>query len=118
MHLADGSAYDIDGAGDICLLLPSGASYTLRHVRYVPGLRQSLISVRQLQDSGCRVVLGEHSFQMHCGSLVIARGARCGMLYPLHVDHLRDGVVSVIMQPGRERESRRSLLLTCCRMLV
>ena len=76
VHLdADGSAYAIAGAGDICLLLPSGASFTLCHVRYVPGLRQSLISVRQLQDSGCRIVLGEHSFQMHCGSLVIAEGS-------------------------------------------
>ena len=48
------------------LLLPSGASFTLRHVQYVPGQRQSLISARQLQDSGYHIVLGEHSFQMHC----------------------------------------------------
>ena len=48
VHLADGSAYDIAGAGDVCLSLPSGASYTLRHVRYVPEITQSLISMRQL----------------------------------------------------------------------
>ena len=62
VQMVDSSVYDIEGAGDVCMSLPSGASYTLRHVRYVPGLRQSLISVRQLQDSGCQVLLGEQSF--------------------------------------------------------
>ena len=47
LHL-HGSVYEIAGAGDVCLSLPSGASFTLRHVRYVPELRQSLILVRQL----------------------------------------------------------------------
>ena len=55
MHL-HGSMYEIAGVGDICLSLPSGALYTLRHVRYVPDLGgQSLISVRQLFDSGCHM---------------------------------------------------------------
>ena len=107
VHLTDGSAYDIEGAGDVCLSLPSGASYTLRHVRYVPGLSQSLISVRQLQDSGCHVVLGEHSFQMHCGSLVIARGAWSGLTYLMHVSEVRDGMVSITLQPCRERQTTR-----------
>ena len=44
---------------------------------------------------------------MHCGLLVIARGAKSGMVYPLHVSHVRDGAVSVILQPCREREMRR-----------
>ena len=35
MHL-HGSAYEIAGAREVCLSLPNGASYTLRHVRYVP----------------------------------------------------------------------------------
>ena len=61
---ADGSAYDIHGAGDVCLSLPSGASYMLRHVRYVPRLNQSLISVRKLQDCGCHVLLREQCFQV------------------------------------------------------
>ena len=107
VRLADGSAYDIQGAGDVCLSLPSGASYTLRHVRYVPGLSQSLISVRQLQDSGCRVLLREQCFQVQCGSLVIARGARCGLVYPMHVSEVRDGVVSCTTLTCHRRETRR-----------
>ena len=53
VRLTDGSVHDIVGAGEVRLSLPSGASYMLRHVRFVPGLRQSLISVGQLQASGC-----------------------------------------------------------------
>ena len=63
MHL-HGSVYEIAGAEDICLSLPSGVLYTLCHVRYVPDLGgQSLISVRQLFDSGYHVLLAEHPFR-------------------------------------------------------
>ena len=48
VQLADGSAYDIEGAGDVCMSLPSGALLTLCHVHYIPGLSQILISVSQL----------------------------------------------------------------------
>ena len=41
MQMVDGSVYDIEGAGDVCMSLPSGASYMLQHVCYVPGLRVS-----------------------------------------------------------------------------
>ena len=47
-------------------------------------------------------MLTEQQFRMHQGSLVIARGARLGRCYPMHVDHVRDGTVSVSMQPCRE----------------
>ena len=106
VQLADGSAYDIEGVGDICMFLPSGALLTLRYVRYVPGLNQSVILVSQLQSSGHRVLLGEWSFQMHWGSLVMARGARSGLVYPLHISDTRDDVVSVYLQPCMERETR------------
>ena len=33
VQMVDGSVYDIEGAGDVCMSLPSGASYMLRHVR-------------------------------------------------------------------------------------
>ena len=106
MHL-HGLVYEIEGAGDVCMSLPSGASYTLRHVRYVPGLRQSLISIRQLQDSGCQVLLGEQSFQMRCGSLVIARGDRSCLIYPLYVSEVQDDVVLIELLTCSQRETRR-----------
>ena len=107
VHLADGSAYDIAGAGDVYLSLPSGASYTLRHVRYVPEIGQSLISMRQLADYGCHVSLREQSFQMRCGSLVIARGDRSGLISPLYVSEVHDGLVSIMLLTCGARETRR-----------
>ena len=56
VHLTDGSVHGIAGVGDVRLSLPSGASYLLRHVRYVPNLRVSLISIGQLRDCGCRIL--------------------------------------------------------------
>ena len=108
VHLADGSAHDIVGAGDVRLSLPSGASFILRDVRHVPSLTQSLISVRQLRDSGCHVALGANCFQICQGCLVVARGVTDGDRYPLTVDHVRDGVVSMrLVQPFRHVSRRR-----------
>lgn len=42
--LIDGSVHDIVGVGEVRLSLLSGASYVLRHVRYVPDMTVSLIS--------------------------------------------------------------------------
>ena len=43
---------------------------------------------------------------MHCGLLVIvARGAKIGLFYPLHVSEVRDGLVSITVQSYR-RETR------------
>ena len=106
VQMADGSVYDIEGAGDVYMSLPSGASYTLRHVRYVPGLCQSLILVSQLRDYGCRVLPDEHSFRMQCGSLVIARGGTSYLVYPLQVTQIRDGSVSVTLHSCKQRNSR------------
>ena len=52
MRLADNSACDIVGTGDVPLL-PSGVSLVLHHVRHVPDLCVSLISIDQLRDSRC-----------------------------------------------------------------
>ena len=62
MQMVDDSIYHIEGARDVCISLPNGASYMLRHVCYVPGLSQSLILISQLRDDGCRVILDEHYF--------------------------------------------------------
>ena len=58
-----------------------------------------MISIPQLRDEGYRFTLLEHSWRIHRGSLVIARGARCGTNCPLHIFHVQDGVVS--MTPTR-----------------
>ncbi|KAH7365099.1 hypothetical protein KP509_18G008900 [Ceratopteris richardii] len=106
VHMPDGTTYDIEGAGDICLMLPSGASLILRHVRYVPSFPMSLISVSQLQESRYYAFLGEHHFQLQLGQLMLVRGARIGHMYPLQVLHVRDNLVSVGVQPYVRCETR------------
>lgn len=111
VHLDDGSAHEILGAGDVCLSFESGASLMLCHVRYVPDIGQSLISYDQLIRSGCHVALRASYFQIRQGCLVVARGVADGGRYPLTVDHDRDGVVSVrLMQPFRHVSRRVSFV--------
>ena len=52
MYLADGSALDVVGMGDVRILLPNGSVWLLEKVRHIPDLRRNLISVRQLNDEG------------------------------------------------------------------
>ena len=52
MYLADGSALDVVGMGDVRILLPNGFVWLLEKVRHIPDLRRNLISVRQLNDKG------------------------------------------------------------------
>ena len=82
VHL-DGIAYDVEGVGDVHLLFASGASVLLRHVQHVPSMVECLISIPQLRDEGYCFTLLEYSKRLHRGSLVIARGARRGMDFPL-----------------------------------
>ena len=52
VYLADGSALDVVGMGDVRILLPNGSVWLLEKVRYIPELRRNLISVGQLDDEG------------------------------------------------------------------
>ena len=62
MYLADGSALDVVGMGDVRILLPNGSVWFLEKVRYIPELRRNLIFVDNLMMKGMQyyllVVLG------------------------------------------------------------
>ena len=51
VQMVDGSVYHIEGAGDVCMSLPNGASYMLQHVCYVPGLSSQFHSC-VMMDAG------------------------------------------------------------------
>ena len=51
VYLADGSALDVVGIGDVRILLPNGSVWLLEKVRHIPNLR-NLISIGQLDDEG------------------------------------------------------------------
>ena len=52
VYLADGSALDVVGMGDVRILLPNGSVWLLEKVRNIPKLRSNLISVGQLDNKG------------------------------------------------------------------
>ncbi|RVW85369.1 Retrovirus-related Pol polyprotein from transposon TNT 1-94 [Vitis vinifera] len=52
VYLADGSALDVVGLGDVRISLPNGSVWLLEKVRHIPDLRRNLISVGQLDDEG------------------------------------------------------------------
>ncbi|RVW44994.1 Retrovirus-related Pol polyprotein from transposon TNT 1-94 [Vitis vinifera] len=50
VYLADGSALDVVGLGDVRISLPNRSVWLLEKVRHIPDLRRNLISVGQLDD--------------------------------------------------------------------
>ena len=50
MYLANVSALDVVGMGDVQILLPNGSVWLLEKVRHNPNLRRNLISAGQLDD--------------------------------------------------------------------
>ena len=52
VYLADSSALDVVGMGNVRILLPNGSVWLLEKVRHIPKLRRNLISVGRLNDEG------------------------------------------------------------------
>ena len=69
VYLANGSALDVVGMGDVWILLPNGSVWLLEKVRHIPDLRRNLISVGQLDDEG-------HAILFIGGTWKVTKGAR------------------------------------------
>ncbi|GJX37099.1 hypothetical protein Tco_0250402 [Tanacetum coccineum] len=59
--------------------------WTLKDVRYIPCLKKRLIFVGQLDEKGYHVGFGDQQWKVTKGSLVVARGNKCGSLYMVEV---------------------------------
>ena len=57
VYLADGSALDVVGMGDVRILLPNGSVWLLEKVRHNPELRRNLIFVDNLMMKGMQYYL-------------------------------------------------------------
>ena len=79
--MADGSALDIVGTGDIRILLPNGSVWLLEKVRHIPDLRRNLISVGQLDDEGNAILFAGGTWKVTKEARVLARGKKTGTLY-------------------------------------
>ncbi|GJT59725.1 retrovirus-related pol polyprotein from transposon TNT 1-94 [Tanacetum coccineum] len=81
VRLADDKTLDIAGIGDVVLKTSFGTSWTLKDVRYIPGLKRRLISVGQLDEEGYHVGFEDQYWKVTKGSLVVARGNKRESLY-------------------------------------
>ena len=66
----------------------------------MPALTKSLISTGQLDDIGYHTVFGSQSWKIMKGSMVIAKGVKCGLLYPMHVSSINENVVAITRVPS------------------
>ncbi|GKA47058.1 retrovirus-related pol polyprotein from transposon TNT 1-94 [Tanacetum coccineum] len=83
--LADDKTLDIAGVGDVVLKISFGTSWTLKDVRYIPSLKRRLISVGHLDEEGYHVGFGDQQWKVTKGSLVVARGNKCGSLIGMNM---------------------------------
>ncbi|GKA93033.1 hypothetical protein Tco_0815019, partial [Tanacetum coccineum] len=81
VRLADDKTLDNAGIGDVVLKTSFSTSWTLKDVRYIPGLTRRLISVGQLDEECYHVGFGDEQWKVTTGSLVVAHGNKRGSLY-------------------------------------
>uniref|UniRef100_A0A7N2LG47 Integrase catalytic domain-containing protein n=1 Tax=Quercus lobata TaxID=97700 RepID=A0A7N2LG47_QUELO len=81
VYLADGSALDVVGMGDVRILLPNGSVWLLEKVQHIPDLRRNLISVGQLDDEGHAILFVGGTWKVTKEARVLARGKKTGTLY-------------------------------------
>ena len=79
--LADGSAFDVVGMGDVRILLPNGSIWLLEKVQHIPELRRNLISVGQLDNEGHAILFVGSTWKVTKGARVLAREKKTGTLY-------------------------------------
>jgi hypothetical protein len=59
VHFSDGSVAEIEGSGTIVFSCKNGEHRVLTGVYYLPHLTTNIISVGQLDESGCRILIEE-----------------------------------------------------------
>ncbi|GJW15456.1 retrovirus-related pol polyprotein from transposon TNT 1-94 [Tanacetum coccineum] len=81
VRFADDKTLDIASVGDVVLKTSFGTSWTLKDVRYIPGLKKRLIYIGQLDEEGYHVGFRDQQWNVTKGSLVVAHGNKRGSLY-------------------------------------
>jgi hypothetical protein len=81
VYLADGSALDIVGMGDVRIRVHSDSVWKLQKVKYVPELKKNLISVGQLDEEGHAISFHGGRWKVSTGARILARGYKTDTLY-------------------------------------
>ncbi|CAN1315404.1 hypothetical protein LINPERPRIM_LOCUS29700 [Linum perenne] len=57
VNFGDGSSVEICGQGSILIECQTGEHKVMTHVYYIPRLKSNILSVGQLDENGCMVVI-------------------------------------------------------------
>jgi hypothetical protein len=57
VRFGDGSIVSIEGIGSMVMIGKNGEHKVLTNVYYIPKLQSNIISLGQLEEAGCKVVL-------------------------------------------------------------
>lgn len=81
VHLANGEHMEVMGSGEVSVKLTNGGLLKLKDVKYIPKLKNNLISVSQLDKCGYKVVFEGGSWRIVKGARIEAHGTMNGTLY-------------------------------------
>eukprot|EP00253_Pinus_taeda_P024009 PITA_24009 len=87
IEMGDNEKYSVSGVGTVAFQREHGASITLTDVKYVPGLKNNLLSIAMLEDKGYDVVFSKGKvFLRHITTGQVKQiGSRIQNLYALEV---------------------------------
>ena len=80
VYLGNNHACSIEGIGTMHLALENGRELVLHDVRYVPGIKKSLLSVGQLDLHGYTSVFSGGTWKLIKGSMLVVKGNKKGTL--------------------------------------
>jgi len=83
--MGNNSVADIVRTCDICFLTNVGCLVVLKNVKHILHLSMHLTSISTLDNEGYKHKLGEGTWKFAEGSLLVARGKLCYMLYKTHM---------------------------------
>ena len=83
LYLGNNHACAIEGIGTMHLALDMGHEVVLKDVRYVPGIKKSLLSIGQLDLHGYTTQFGCGIWELNHGSMLVVKGTKRGTLYCL-----------------------------------
>ena len=69
------------GMGDVCLETNNDIILFLKNFKYISDIRMNLISIGKLDDEGFCNTFHDSQWKLTRGSMVIAKGKKCSLLY-------------------------------------
>ena len=85
VKMGNTSVSHIVGIDNICIQTSTGCTLTLKDVRHILDLRLNLIFVHMLDNDEYSHFIGNNNWKLSKGSLMVARGKLCCLLYKTHM---------------------------------